>query len=164
MARTELNKGDVEVDLDTDGIKSQDINVEPVKNETESKEVNLQKEQVEQEGAEINRDKTPINVETEKDSDGFDLNKASDSVQKRINKLTRDRREADRRAEAALQYAQGLKSEISKFQSKYPKMEANYLSEFEKRLQTDEVAANTLLQKAIEGIKMQNQLLMQIKN
>ena len=44
MARTELNKGDVEVDLDTDGIKSQDINVEPVVNETESKEVNLQKE------------------------------------------------------------------------------------------------------------------------
>ena len=151
MARTELNKGDVEVDLDTDGIKSQDINVEPVVNETESKEVNLQKEELEPEGAEINRDKTPINVETDKDNDGFDLNKASDSVQKRINKLTRDRREADRRAEAALQYAQGLKSEINKFQSKYPKMEANYLSEFEKRLQTDEVAANTLLQRAIEG-------------
>ena len=99
----------------------------------------------------VNRDKTPINVETDKDNDGFDLNKASDSVQKRINKLTRDRREADRRAEAALQYAQGLKTEINKFQSKYPKMEANYLSEFEKRLQTDEVAANTLLQRAIEG-------------
>ena len=45
MARTELNKGDVEVDLDTDGIKSQDINVAPVVNETESKEVNIQKEE-----------------------------------------------------------------------------------------------------------------------
>ena len=30
-------------------------------------------------------------------------------------------------------------------------MEENYLNEFEKRLQTDEFAANTLLQKAIEG-------------
>ena len=87
MARTELNKGDVEVDLDTDGIKSQDINVEPVVNETESKEVNLQKEELEPEGAEINRDKTPINVETDKDNDGFDLNKASDSVQKKNKQI-----------------------------------------------------------------------------
>ena len=53
MAKTELNKGDVEVDLDTDGIKSQDINVEPVANETDSKEVNLQKEELEPEGAEV---------------------------------------------------------------------------------------------------------------
>ena len=111
---------------------------------------------MEPEGAEINRDKTPIEVETEskfqsEDDDGFDLTKASDSVQKRINKLTKARREADRRTGAALQYAQGLKTEISKFQSQYPKMEENYLNEFEKRLQTDEVAANTLLQTAIEG-------------
>ena len=155
MARTEINKGDVEVDLDTDDVKSQTIDVEDKKIETESKEVNLQKEQVEDEGSEIIRDKTPIDVvedsKTEKEVDGFDLTKASDSVQKRINKLTRQRRESDRRAEAALQYAQGLKSEIAKFKSKYPKMEENYLQEFEKRLQTDEVSANTLLQKAIES-------------
>ena len=153
MARTELNKGDVEVDLDTDDVKSETVNVEDKKIEAESKEVNLQKEQVEEEGSEIIRDKTPIDIveDSKLDNDGFDLTKASDSVQKRINKLTRQRRESDRRAEAALQYAQGLKAEISKFQSKYPKMEENYLNEFEKRLQTDEVTANTLLQKAIES-------------
>ena len=156
MAQTQLNKGDVEVDLDTDDVKAQNVQVEPAKTEPEDKEVSLQKEEVEPEGAEINRDQTPIEVETETESksvdeDGFDLTKASDSVQKRINKLTKARREADRRADAALQYAQGLKTEIGKFQSQYPKMEENYLNEFEKRLQTDEVAANTLLQKAIEG-------------
>ena len=156
MAQTQLNKGDVEVDLDTDDVKAQNVQVEPAKSEPEEKEVSLQKEEVEQEGAEINRDKTPIDVVTEskfktEEDDGFDLNKASDSVQKRINKLTKQRRESDRRAEAALQYAQGLKAEIKQFQSQYPKMEENYLNEFEKRLQTDEVAANTLLQKAIEG-------------
>ena len=156
MAQTQLNKGDVEVDLDTDDVKAQNVQVEPAKTEPQDKEVSLQKEEVEPEGAEINRDKTPIEVETEskfqsEDDDGFDLTKASDSVQKRINKLTKARREADRRTGAALQYAQGLKTEISKFQSQYPKMEENYLNEFEKRLQTDEVAANTLLQRAIEG-------------
>ena len=156
MAQTQLNKGDVEVDLDTDDVKAQNVQVEPAKTEPEDKEVSLQKEEVEPEGAEINRDKTPIEVETEskfqsEDDDGFDLTKASDSVQKRINKLTKARREADRRTGAALQYAQGLKTEIGKFQSQYPKMEENYLNEFEKRLQTDEVAANTLLQTAIEG-------------
>tara|TARA_R100000908_G_C3740750_1_gene137394 strand:+ start:552 stop:1496 length:945 start_codon:yes stop_codon:yes gene_type:complete len=152
MANTEINKGDVEVDLDTDDVKSQIIEVSEQKEQPEPKEVNLQKEQVEEEGAEINRDKTPIDVVKDQEvDDNFDLGKASDNVQKRINKLTRQRRESDRRAEAALQYAQGLKNEIQQFKSKYPKMEENYLSEFEKRLQTDEVAANTLLQKAIEG-------------
>ena len=160
MANTELNKGSVEVDLDTDDLKDQDIQIKDEKKEEESsKEVDLQKEQVEAEGAEIVRDKTPIDVveekETlppvEKDDDGFSLEKASTVVQKRINKLTKARREADRRADAALGYARGLKDEITKFKSQYPKMEENYLNEFEKRLQTDEVSANTLLQKAIEG-------------
>ena len=154
MVQTQINKGDVEVDLDMDNVRPATIDVDKKEEETESKEVNLQKEQVEQEGAEINRDKTPIDVvedQSKPEDDGFDLNKASDHVQKRINKLTRQRRESDRRAEAALQYAQGLKNEIQQFKSKYPKMEANYLTEFEKRLQTDEVAANSLLQKAIEG-------------
>ena len=152
MAKTEINKGDIEVDLDTDDVKSQVIEVSEQKEQPEPKEVNLQKEQIEEEGSEINRDKTPIDVVKDQEvDDGFDLGKASDNVQKRINKLTRQRRESDRRAEAALQYAQGLKNEIQQFKSKYPKMEENYLSEFEKRLQTDEVAANTLLQKAIEG-------------
>ena len=153
MAQTQLNKGDVEVDLDTDDVKAQNVQVEPAKSEPEEKEVSLQKEEVEQEGAEINRDKTPIDIvedQSKPEEDGFDLSKASDSVQKRINKLTKQRRESDRRADAALQYAQGLKAEIKQFQSQYPKMEENYLNEFEKRLQTDEVAANTLLQKAIE--------------
>ena len=94
MAQTQLNKGDVEVDLDTDDVKAQNVQVEPAKAEPEDKEVSLQKEEVEQEGAEINRDKTPIDVVTEskfktEEDDGFDLNKASDSVQKRINKLTK---------------------------------------------------------------------------
>mgnify|MGYP001207551997 CR=1 FL=1 len=154
MVETQINKGDVEVDLDMDNVRPATIDVDKKEEETESKDVNLQKEQVEQEGAEINRDKTPIDVvedQSKPEDDGFDLNKASDHVQKRINKLTRQRRESDRRAEAALQYAQGLKNEIQQFKSKYPKMEENYLSEFEKRLKTDEVAANTLLQKAIEG-------------
>jgi hypothetical protein len=154
MSQTQLNKGDVEVDLDTDDVKAQNVQVEPAKSEPEEKEVSLQKEEVEQEGAEINRDKTPIDIvedQSKPEEDGFDLSKASDSVQKRINKLTKQRRESDRRADAALQYAQGLKAEIKQFQSQYPKMEENYLNEFEKRLQTDEVAANTLLQKAIEG-------------
>ena len=149
----EISKNDVEVDLDTDDVKPETIDVEPAKMETESKDVNLQKEQIEQEGSEIIRDKTPIDIveDKQKQDDGFDLTKASDSVQKRINQLTKARREADRRAEAALQYAQGLKSEVTKFQSQYPKMEENYLNEFEKRLVNDETTANTLLQRAIEN-------------
>ena len=120
MAKTELNKGSVEVDLDTDDLKDQDIQIKDEKKEEEpSKEVDLQKEQVEPDGAEIVRDQTPIDVVEEKETlppaekdDGFNLDKASTVVQKRINKLTRARREADRRADAALGYARGLKDEI----------------------------------------------------
>ena len=47
MAKTEINKGDVEVDLDTDDVKSQIIEVSEQKEQPEPKEVNLQKEQIE---------------------------------------------------------------------------------------------------------------------
>ena len=44
MANTELNKGSVEVDLDTDDLKDQDIQTKDEKKEEEpSKEVDLQK-------------------------------------------------------------------------------------------------------------------------
>ena len=47
MANTELNKGSVEVDLDTDDLKDQDVQIKDEKKEEEpSKEVDLQKEQV----------------------------------------------------------------------------------------------------------------------
>jgi len=69
MANTELNKGSVEVDLDTDDLKDQDIQIKDEKKEEEaSKEVDLQKEQVEAEGAEIVRDQTPIDVVEEKET------------------------------------------------------------------------------------------------
>jgi len=69
MAKTELNKGSVEVDLDTDDLKDQDIQIKDEKKEEEaSKEVDLQKEQVEVEGAEIVRDQTPIDVVEEKET------------------------------------------------------------------------------------------------
>ena len=51
MAKTEINKGDIEVDLDTDDIKSQVIEVSEQKEQPEPKEVNLQKEEVEEDCA-----------------------------------------------------------------------------------------------------------------
>ena len=45
-------------------------------------------------------------------------------------------------------FSQGLKNEIQQFKSKYPKMEANYLTEFEKRL-----AIDYQLQRAIDLIR-----------
>ena len=49
----EISKNDVEVDLDTDDVKPETIDVEPAIMESESKDVNLHKEQIVHEGSEI---------------------------------------------------------------------------------------------------------------
>jgi len=152
MAKTEINKGDVEVDLDTDDVKSQIIEVSEQKEQPEPKEVNLQKEQIEEEGSEINRDKTPIDVVKDQEvDDGFDLGKASDNVQKRINSLTRKMREAERQKQEAIAYAQSIIEKTNKEKKEAKRFEQDFTKEFESRVDTQKEIVKQNLKNAIEN-------------
>ena len=78
-----------------------------------------------------------------------ELDDYSEGVQKRIAKLTRKMREAERQKEEAIQYAQTVKTESDRLRTRFSNLDKNYTEEFEKRVTTNLEAAKTKLANAI---------------
>ena len=78
-----------------------------------------------------------------------ELGEYSDGVQKRIAKLTRKMREAERQKEEAITYAQSQKQEAEKLRTKYKTLDSSYNHEFEKRVTTNIDAVKSKLANAI---------------
>ena len=93
-------------------------------------------------------------VETKKD----DLDEYSESVKKRIAKLTHKIREAERQKEEAIRFAQTVKQEA---ENKYSKLDKTYVSEFERRVKTNLEAVRTALKNAIESGNVDAQIVAQ---
>jgi hypothetical protein len=92
---------------------------------------------------------TEKKVETEKKNE---LEEYSEGVKRRIAKLTRKMREAERREEAALQYAKKVQTEQELLKSKYSKLDTGYVSEMENRIKSSmEAAANKLARAREDG-------------
>ena len=109
---------------------------------------------VEEEKVEVEQvEEKPVETKTEetKDEKADELKTYSEGVQKRIAKLTRKMREAERQKEEALQYAQSVKSERDSLQSRFVKADKSYVSEFETRVKSNMEAARSALRTAIEA-------------
>ena len=87
-----------------------------------------------------------------------ELDDYSEGVQKRIAKLTRKMREAERRKEEAIQYAQSIQTENQDLKSKYDYLNTNYSGEFEKRVKSDLEAAQIKLKEAISNNDIDEQV------
>jgi len=149
-----------EVELDTSGVEEKEVTIEEKK--VESKEPVIPKFEVEPDGTAVNEHKddkievvqaedTEEEPKKEDQKDSQDLNKYSESVKGRIGDLTRNWRESQRREKAALEYAKGIQKKIDDMQKRFPKLEENYLSEFEKRINSDSADASRALQQAIDS-------------
>ena len=148
-----------EVDLDTSGVEEKEVTIEEKK--VESKEPVIPKFEVEPDGTAVNEHKDdkievvkaeePEEQPKEDKKDPQDLNQYSENVKGRIGDLTRNWREAQRREKAALEYAKGIQKKMDDMQKRFPKLEENYLSEFEKRITSDSADASRALQQAIES-------------
>ena len=79
-----------------------------------------------------------------------ELEDYSEGVKRRIAKLTKKMREAERREEAALQYAKKVQTEQELLKSKYSKLDTGYISEMENRIKSSMEAAASKLAKARE--------------
>jgi hypothetical protein len=91
-------------------------------------------------------------VETKKEEKKEDeLKEYSEGVQKRISKLTRKMREAERQREEALNFAQSIKKDKEDLERKFSKLDKSYVSEFENRVTTNMTAARQALKTAIEA-------------
>ena len=75
----------------------------------------------------------------------------SKGVQARIAKLTRKMREAERREQAALDYAKGVEKSKSELESKFKKTDSDYIKKFESTIQSGLEAAQEELAAAIES-------------
>ena len=150
MLETEENKQDL-VDIDTSGPGAEVELEEPkekveVVNETTEEET----KPVEATSAEEKKEEKK-EASDEKQDKKEELEDYSEGVKKRIAKLTKKWREAERQREAALEYAKGVKEEQESLKTRLSTLEPNYLTAMEGRVISGLQAAQSQLAKAREA-------------
>jgi len=135
------------VPIDTSGPDAT-IDIEEKKDEAviEQPEENKEQEQGTDKSFENERE-TKLD---EKKSDS-ELEDYSRGVQARIAKLTRKMREAERREQAALDYAKGVEESKKQLESKFKKTDSDYIKKFETTISSGLEAAQKELAAAIES-------------
>ena len=140
--------------------------------ETEGAEINLDdkgeavkqeevKEEIEVE--QVPEDKTyenekQVKLDQKKPEEKDELKEYSEGVQKRIAKLTRKMREAERQREEAVNYAQSVTQQKNQAEQRLSKLDKTYVSEFESRVNTSMAAAKLALKNAIESQNVEAQI------
>ena len=135
-----------EINLDEKG--------EPEKVEAPAEE-KIEVEEVKESPAE---DKTFENERETKLEKKDEVKEYSEGVQKRIAKLTRKMREAERQREEAIAFAEATNKQKSELEGRLSKLDKSYTSEFETRVKTNMVAARQALKTAIEAQDVEGQV------
>ena len=100
--------------------------------------------------AEAPQEKEKEEVEVlEADSDD-QFKKAEDATQKRINRLTKKMREAERQREEALNYAKNVQAESDQLKQRMQSLDNNYVNEYSSRVTSQMEQAEAELSRAIE--------------
>jgi hypothetical protein len=128
------------VDIDTSGPDAT-VDIEEVKDESvvETEAPKQETETTEQE---------TVKEETKSDSELEDYSKG---VQSRIAKLTRKMREAERREQAAVEYAKAVEQKRLTLEKKFEKTDSDYIKKFESTISSGLEAAQKELAAAIES-------------
>ena len=137
----EINLDDKGVPEKVEEVKEEKIEVEQVETPAEDKTFENERE-------------TKLEKKEEKD----ELKEYSEGVQKRIAKLTRKMREAERQKEEALAFAQSVKNKNDEMEGRLSKIDSSYVSEFESRVKTSMAAAKLALKNAIESQDVEAQI------
>ena len=154
MPEAEVKKEEVKeektVDIDTSG-PDVDITLPEEKAPVEIKEE--PKEEVQEPSATEQESRTTEQETKEetKDEKKEELEEYSQGVQKRIAKLTKKWREAERQKEAALDYAKGVQAEHSELKSRFSTLEPNYVKALENKVTSGMDAAKAKLHTAREA-------------
>ena len=142
----EENEQETEIDLEAPAPEQsleEEINVETVEDNSQSADAS-------QESSEQSA------VQDSKQKD--ELGEYSEGVQKRIAKLTRKMREAERQKEEAIQYAQTLKQQADRVKGQYDKLGTNYAKELEQKVTAGMAAAKAELRSATEAQDVDRQV------
>jgi len=140
------------VDIDTTG-PGADVEIKEEKEEEVVETVEPVKEPEEKVQEPRTTEQEPEVKEEEKTEEKpkEELEQYSEGVQKRISKLTKKWREAERQKDAALDYAKGVQYEHSQLKTRFSKMEPNYVKALENRVASGMDAAKAKLTTAREA-------------
>ena len=154
-----------QVELDTDGVEEQSIEVtetvkDPEATEIKKEEVDLgytdhsekrTYEKKKEHGDDISYENEREQKLEKSEEDKGELGDYSDKVQKRIKKLTFQIREAERREKAALEYAKGIKDKYDTVDKKLDETDTQYLKEYDARIDAERDRAKNALKGALES-------------
>ena len=107
---------------------------------------------------EVSNDKTYENERETKLEKKDEVQEYSEGVQKRIAKLTRKMREAERQKEEAIAFAESTNKQKSELEGRLSRLDKSYTSEFETRVKTNMTAARQALKTAIESQDVEGQI------
>ena len=158
MPEEEKKAGDL-IDVGEADQQPTEINLDD-KGEPEKVEA-PKEEKIEIEKVEDPQDKTYENERTtklEKKEEGDEVKEYSEGVQKRIAKLTRKMREAERQKEEAIAFADATHKQKNELEGRLSKLDKSYTSEFETRVKTNMSAARQALKTAIESQDVEGQI------
>ena len=141
------------VPIDTSG-PDEEVDIEEEKDETVIETEGTEQETGKDKSYENERETKleeggQVKEETEK-KDDEQLEDYSKGVQSRIAKLTRKMREAERREKAALDYAKAVEAKRQTVETKFTKVNEDYVKQFETRVQSGLESAQKELANAIE--------------
>jgi hypothetical protein len=157
-----------EVELDTDNVKEENVSVEEKSKKEEAPNLNVgevdlgytghdkpEEDKTEKPQIEVTEDKpeTPVEekVESKTEEEKPNLNESRRDYQKRIDKLVFQKKEAERREKAALDFAQGIQKKFDTNLKKLNSTDDQYLKELDARVDAQREQVKVALQSAIES-------------
>ena len=152
------------VDIDTSGPGAEiDLHEEKKENEIEVENETVENNTESSDSSEKSDEQLDVqNQETTKQEevkqDDGKLEEYSKGVQSRIAKLTRKMREAERREQAAIEYARSVEEKRKQDYSRFQKTDLDYLDKFEKNVSAGLEAAERELATAIESADAKAQI------
>ena len=152
--KSEEVKEEKTIDLDTSGPGAEVTLPEEAIKETEAQEVEVKEEKPEE--IKVEEVKEEEKKEPEKE-----LEEYGEGVKKRISKLTKRMREAERQKEAALTYSRSVLTEQRDLKSRLAKLDGGYVKEMEDRITSSTTAAQSKLQSAREANDIKAEVLAQ---
>ena len=136
-----------EIDLQEDKKENEiEVENETVENNTESNDSSEKSD----EQLDVQAEEKQTTKQEEVKQDEEKLEEYSKGVQSRIAKLTRKMREAERREQAAIEYARSVEEKRKQDYSRFQKTDLDYLEKFEKNVSAGLEAAERELATAIE--------------
>ena len=144
----EVKKEEKTVDIDT-SVPDLDIKLPDEKTPEEVEVKEEAKEEVQE--PRTTEQEPEVKAEEPKEEKKEELEEYSQGVQKRIAKLTKKWREAERQKEAALDYARGVHAEHSELKTRFSTLEPNYVKALENKVISGIDAAKAKLHAAREA-------------